>query len=106
MPMKPAAAVRGPKHVVKTGKTLVLDAAKWRKLIDSTPTETVRDLRDRALIATLTYSFARITASANSVAADSHAACAVSNNERAIVDWTSPRGVKGRDQSVTPPAAC
>jgi integrase len=26
------------------------------------PTETVRDLRDRALIATLTYSFARITA--------------------------------------------
>ena len=33
-----------------------------RKLIDSIPTETVRDLRDRALIATLTYSFARITA--------------------------------------------
>jgi site-specific recombinase XerD len=32
------------------------------KLIDSIPTETVRDLRDRALISTLTYSFARITA--------------------------------------------
>jgi site-specific recombinase XerD len=62
MPMNPAAAVRGPKHVVKTGKTPVLDAAEWRKLIDSIPTETVRDLRDRALIATLTYSFARITA--------------------------------------------
>ncbi len=30
--------------------------------MDSIPTETVRDLRDRALIATLTYSFARITA--------------------------------------------
>ena len=30
--------------------------------IDSIPTETVRDLRDRALIATLTYSFARIMA--------------------------------------------
>jgi site-specific recombinase XerD len=54
--------VRGPKHVVKTGVTPVLDAAEWRKLIDSIPTETVRDLRDRALIATLTYSFARITA--------------------------------------------
>ena len=62
VPMNPAAAVRGPKHVVKTGKTPVLDAAEWRRLIDSIPTETVRDLRDRALIATLTYSFARITA--------------------------------------------
>ena len=62
VPMNPAAAVRGPKHVVKTGKTPVLDAQEWRKLFDSIPTETVRDLRDRALIATLTYSFARITA--------------------------------------------
>ena len=49
VPMNPAAAVRGPKHVVKTGKTPVLDGAEWRKLIDSIPTETVRDLRDRAL---------------------------------------------------------
>ena len=62
MPSNPASAVRGPKHVVKTGKTPVLDAKEWRKLIDSIPTVTVRDLRDRALIATLTYSFARITA--------------------------------------------
>jgi site-specific recombinase XerD len=35
MPMNPAAAVRGPKHVVKTGTTRVLDAKEWRKLIDS-----------------------------------------------------------------------
>ena len=65
VPMNPDAAVRGPKYVVKTGKTPVLDGAEWRKLIDSIPTETVRDLRDlrdRALIATLTYSFARIGA--------------------------------------------
>ena len=62
VPTNPAAAVRGPKHVVKTGKTPVLDGKEWRKLLDSIPTETVRDLRDRALIATLTYSFARITA--------------------------------------------
>jgi integrase len=54
--------VRGPKHVVKTGKTPVLDAAEWRRLIDGVPTDTVRDRRDRALIATLTYSFARIGA--------------------------------------------
>jgi integrase len=40
----------------------VLDGKEWRRLIDSIPTNTVRDLRDRALIATLTYSFARIGA--------------------------------------------
>jgi site-specific recombinase XerD len=62
VPTNPAAAVRGPKHVVKTGKTAVLDAKEWRKLLDSIPTETLRDRRDRALIATLTYSFARINA--------------------------------------------
>ncbi len=62
VPVNPASAVRGPKHVVKTGKTPVLDAPDWRKLLDAIPTDTVRDLRDRALIATLTYSFARITA--------------------------------------------
>jgi site-specific recombinase XerD len=58
----PAAAVRGPAHVVKTGKTPVLDGAEWRRLVDAIPTDTVRDLRDRALIATLTYAFARIGA--------------------------------------------
>jgi site-specific recombinase XerD len=62
VPANPASAVRGPKHVVKTGKTPVLDAAEWRRLIDAIPLKTVRDLRDRALIATLTYSFARIGA--------------------------------------------
>jgi site-specific recombinase XerD len=62
MPTNPAASVRGPKHVVKTGKTPVLEGDEWRRLIDSIPTETPRDLRDRALIATLTYGFARITA--------------------------------------------
>src|SRR5271168_1638223 len=62
VPSNPASAVRGPKHVVKTGKTPVLEGGEWRKLLDSIPTETVRDLRDRALIATLTYGFARIGA--------------------------------------------
>jgi site-specific recombinase XerD len=61
MPANPASAVRGPKHVVKTGKTPVLEGVEWRKLLASIPTETVRDLRDRALIAT-PYSFARIGA--------------------------------------------
>src|SRR5271165_2989525 len=62
MPTNPAAAVRGPKHVVKTGKTPVLEGTEWRKLLKSIPDTTLRDLRDRALIATLTYSFARINA--------------------------------------------
>jgi site-specific recombinase XerD len=61
-PSNPASAVRGPKHVVKTGKTPVLEGGEWRKLLESIPTDTVRGLRDRALIATLTYSFARIGA--------------------------------------------
>jgi site-specific recombinase XerD len=63
VPANPAAAVRGPKHVVKTGKTPVLEGNEWRRLLDTIPPGgTVRDLRDRALIATLTYSFARIGA--------------------------------------------
>jgi integrase len=45
---------------VKTGTTPVLEGKEWRRLIDAIPTDTVRDLRDRALIATLTYGFARI----------------------------------------------
>jgi site-specific recombinase XerD len=62
LPHNPAAAVRGPRHVVKTGKTPVLDGAEWRQLVDGISTDTVRELRDRALISTLTYSFARIGA--------------------------------------------
>ena len=62
VPMNPAAAVRGPKYVVKTGKTPVLEGAEWCKLLNSIPAASLRDLRDRALIATLSYSFARITA--------------------------------------------
>src|SRR5260370_36006573 len=62
VPMNPAAAVRGPMHVVKTGKTPVLEGTEWRELLDSIPSATLRDLRGRALIATLTVSFARSTA--------------------------------------------
>src|SRR4051794_1094162 len=46
VPKNPAAAMRGPKHVVKTGKTPVLDGAEWRKLLKSIPDVTLRDLRD------------------------------------------------------------
>jgi site-specific recombinase XerD len=40
----------------------LLEGAEWRKLLGAIPATTLRDLRDRALIATLTYSFARINA--------------------------------------------
>ena len=62
VPTNPSAAVRGPRHVVKTGTTPVLEAEAWRRLLNSIPMTALRNLRDRALIATLTYSFARITA--------------------------------------------
>jgi integrase/recombinase XerD len=58
----PAYAVRGPKHVVKTGKTTVLDAEQARLLLDSIDTSTVVGLRDRALINVMTFAFARIGA--------------------------------------------
>jgi site-specific recombinase XerD len=58
----PAASVRGPRHVVKVGRTPVLEGAEWRTLMDGIPVVTVRDLRDRALVAVLTFSFARIGA--------------------------------------------
>jgi site-specific recombinase XerD len=58
----PAHSVRGPKHVVKTGKTTVLDADQARKLLDSIDTTTLVGLRDRALISVMTFAFARIGA--------------------------------------------
>lgn len=60
--MNPAASVRGPKHVVKRGKTPVLDADQARQLLDSIDTAKLSGLRDRALIAVMVYSFARVTA--------------------------------------------
>jgi site-specific recombinase XerC len=56
----PTHAVRGPKHVVKRGKTLVLTTDQARDLIESIDTSTVVGLRDRALIGVMTYAFARI----------------------------------------------
>lgn len=58
----PASSVRGPKHSIKRGKTPVLDAATTRKLLDSIETHTDIGRRDRALIGTMVYTFARIGA--------------------------------------------
>ena len=73
--VNPAHAVRGPKYVVRKGKTPVLTAEEARELLDSI--ETVRTtkrkhgtvegpslvgLRDRALIGAMVYTFARVNA--------------------------------------------
>jgi site-specific recombinase XerD len=58
----PAHSVRGPKYVVKRGKTPVLTADQARVLLDSIDVSTVVGLRDRALIALMAYSFARVSA--------------------------------------------
>jgi site-specific recombinase XerC len=73
--VNPAHAVRGPKYVVKKGKTPVVTADEARTLLDSIPivrTTTehgiatdhpdLMGLRDRALIGPMAYSFARIGA--------------------------------------------
>ncbi len=62
LPANPAAAVRGPKHVVKVGKTPVLFPEEARQLLDSIETSSVVGLRDRALMAIMIYSFARVGA--------------------------------------------
>jgi site-specific recombinase XerD len=62
IPLNPATSVRGPKYVVKRGKTPALSADDARKLLDSIDTSTVVGLRDRALVAVMVYSFARISA--------------------------------------------
>lgn len=62
VPTNPAASVRGPKHVVKVGKTPVLDPQEARALLDSIDVTTPAGLRDRALIALMIYSFARVGA--------------------------------------------
>lgn len=60
--LNPASSVRGPRHVITRGKTPVLSAEQARQLIDAIDVSTITGLRDRALIAVMVYSFARVSA--------------------------------------------
>jgi integrase/recombinase XerD len=75
--VNPAHAVRGPKHVVTKGLTPVLDAEETKRLLDSipiasggatddqggtAPAPNLIGLRDRALIAAMFFTFARVGA--------------------------------------------
>ena len=62
LPVNPAAAVRGPKHVVTKGATPVLSPAEARRLLEATDTGALAGLRDRALLSVMLYSFARVSA--------------------------------------------
>ncbi len=60
--VNPASAVRGPKYVIKKGKTPVLTPEEARLLLDSIDVGENSGLRDRALLAVMVYSFARVSA--------------------------------------------
>lgn len=62
VPTNPAASVRGPSHVVRQGETPVLDPAEARMLLEAIDVNTQIGLRDRALIALIVFSCARIGA--------------------------------------------
>ncbi len=62
METNPAHAVRGPKHSVRKGKTSVLSADEMRELLAAIDTTSLLGLRDRALIALMGYTFARVGA--------------------------------------------
>jgi len=58
----PSHVVKGPRYSINTGKTPVLSAEEARQLLNSIDTSTLGGLRDRALIAVMLFSFARISA--------------------------------------------
>ena len=62
LPVNPAAAVRGPKHVVTKGATPVLLPAEARRLLEVIDTAALAGLRDQALVSVMLYSFARVSA--------------------------------------------
>jgi len=62
MQTNPALSVRGPRYFVRKGKTPVLDAAEVRVLLASISGTSHIDLRDKALVGLMLYSFARIGA--------------------------------------------
>jgi site-specific recombinase XerD len=65
IPSNPAHAVRGPRYSVQKGATAVMSSAEARELLDSMDTASVVGLRDRALVAVMAFTFARVSAVVN-----------------------------------------
>lgn len=70
IPSNPAAAVRGPKHAVRKGRTPVLAPGEARILIRHVDAETLVGKRDRALIGVMLYGLARVSAAVGMRVAD------------------------------------
>ena len=62
VPSNPTSVVRGPRHVVKKGKTPILVREDAAEFFQSFDTSTTVGLRDRALVGVMLYSFARVSA--------------------------------------------
>lgn len=62
VPNNPAAPVRGPRHGAARGKTRMPTREEAKQFLAAIPTDNVVGLRDRALIGTLLYTFARVGA--------------------------------------------
>jgi len=62
IPFNPASSVRGPRYSLRRGKTPVLDAEQVRHLLDSINVGKLIGVRDRALIAIMIFTFARVSA--------------------------------------------
>src|SRR4051794_38185862 len=60
LPSNPPHAVRGPRHSVSKGATAVISSAEARELLDSMDPSNLIRLRDRALVAVMAFSFARV----------------------------------------------
>jgi site-specific recombinase XerD len=88
VPVNPAGSVRGPSHIVKTGKASVLTAEEARALIDSIDITKPAGLRDRALIGLMVFSFARIGAALGMKVED-----VFTQNRRLWVQLREKRGI-------------
>ena len=62
IPTNPALFVKGPKFSRQTGITPILEPGQMRDLLDSIETTSLKGLRDRAAIAVMAYTFARVSA--------------------------------------------
>jgi site-specific recombinase XerD len=62
VPSNPAHSVRGPRHSVSKGSTPVLSSEEATALLTGMDVSTIMGLRDRAIIAVMTYTFARVGA--------------------------------------------
>lgn len=54
--------MRGPRHSVDKGATLVISSEEARELLDSMDATSLVRLRDRALVAVMAFTFARVSA--------------------------------------------